>query len=67
VLGAKKEIDKSLEKYIKDFFTRANEALALAFLNPMYKPKEYIKSPIFEEKIKVAVKECLRQVFDKRK
>ena len=67
VLGQKKEIDKSLEKNIKEFFSRTNEALAQAFLNPLYKPKDYLKSPIFDEKVKTAVKECLRQVFDKRK
>ena len=33
---------------------KMNEALALAFLNRLYQPKSYIKSAIFEEKVKTA-------------
>lgn len=63
MLGQKKEIEKTLEKYIKEFFTKVNEALALALLNPLYHPREYIRSPIFEEKVKIAAKECLRTIL----
>ena len=31
-----------------------NEALAQAFLNPLYQPKSYLKSAVFEEKVKFA-------------
>ena len=47
MLGQKKEIDKALERYIKEFFVKVNEALALSLLNPLYRPHQYINSPIF--------------------
>ena len=45
-----------------------NEGLAVALLNPLYHPREYLRSPIFEEKVKLAAKECLRTILvDKKK
>jgi hypothetical protein len=42
--------------------------MALAFLNPLYRPKDSIKSSTFDERVKVAAKEYLRSVFgDKKK
>lgn len=68
MLGQKKEIDKGLERYIKDFFTKVNEALAISLLNPLYHPRQYLRSPTFEEKVKSAAKENLRTVLtDKKK
>lgn len=68
MLGQKKEIDKGLERYIKDFFTKVNEALATSLLNPLYHPRQYLRSPSFEEKVKSAAKEYLRTILtDKRK
>ena len=48
VLGQRKDIDKTVEKNIKQFFTKVNEAMALAFLNPLYRPKDCIKSNTFD-------------------
>ena len=68
MLGQKREIDKGLEKYIKEFFGKVNEGLAVALLDPLYHPREYLRSPIFEEKVKLAAKECLRTILvDKKK
>lgn len=47
-LQSKKEIDKKTDSQIRDFFTRANEYLASAMLNPLYKTKEPIKSKVFD-------------------
>lgn len=38
-LQNKKEIDKKTDTQIREFFTKANEYLASAMLNPLYKMK----------------------------
>jgi hypothetical protein len=38
-LAPRKEFDKAFEKSIREFFVKVNEGLALALLNPLYKPK----------------------------
>ena len=47
-LQNKKEIDKKTDTQIRDFFAKANEYLAAAMLNPLYKMKEPIKSKVFD-------------------
>ena len=66
-LGGKREIDKSQEKAIKEFFSRVNDALAQAFLNPLYRPHEPIRSKAFEEKVRSAMRDHLRGITDRKR
>lgn len=67
MLGHKKDIDKAMEKNIREFFGKVNEGVALTFLNPLYRSKTYIKSGLFEEKVRAAVKDFLKGLFEIKK
>ena len=47
-LQNKKEIDKKTDTQIREFFTKANQYIASAMLNPLYKIKEPIRSKVFD-------------------
>ena len=63
----KVEGSKDIDKAINGFFTEANKCLANVLMNPLYKQKDEIKSPVFEEKISNLGKEYLKLILEKKK
>lgn len=66
-LQNKKEIDKKTDSQIRDFFIKANEYLASAMLNPLYKIKEPIKSKVFDERIRNLARDSLKTLLLEKK
>ena len=64
---SRKEFDKKTDSIIKEFFVETNKALAMALLNPLYRLRDEIRSPIFNERVLNLGKEYLRPFFDKKK